>query len=158
MEDNKELIVADEVLPALNKHSNEIEKLKAVIRDLQNDINQAKEQQNSMPLDFRKLDAFFAIQQYYYDIFAKNEISQEYVPFEIILLADKWATKMFKRDLDLQVNKFYKQLIKKEEREKRKVKKEILKAKLKDELLKPFRFIKKIFTRKKKEKETGRTE
>ncbi len=134
--DNKELVAVGDLLPAIANQSKQIEQIKEILNNLQKDNkNTYMESMDIMPLDFRKLDGFFALQQAYYNIFAKNQASLELVPFEIIQKADNWATKMFKKDLDKQINKGYKKLIKKEKKEKRQMKfKEFIKK-----LFKPFK-------------------
>lgn len=122
MTENNTLVSSQDFLPALAEQSKKIDELKAMIDDIQVSKQNSPSPMQMMDVDFRKLDTFLILQQTYYGIFARNKEALELVPFEIIQKADKWALKMFKKDLKNQVDKNYKQLLIKEKRNKRKKK------------------------------------
>ena len=117
MEDNQ-LVSANDLLPALAEQSKKIEEMREILNSLTD--NKETVCNELMPLDFRKLDAFVALQQYYYSIFEKNQASLELVPFEIIKKADNWALKMFNKDLKNQVDKNFRKIKALEKKAKRK--------------------------------------
>jgi len=117
MEENR-LIAANDILPALNEHSKQISEIKEILNTLNS--NRTETNIETLPIDFRKLDMFVALQQYYYSIFEKNQASLELVPFEIIKKADNWALKMFNKDLKNQVDKNFRKIKALEKKAKRK--------------------------------------
>lgn len=148
MTDEKTLVVAEELLPIIQYQSKQIDEMKNMIKELQeNKIAEHQQDMEVMPLDFRKIDAFLAIQQAYYGIFERNRVALENVPLRIIQKADKWALKMFNKDLKKQVNKNYAKTISKEKEEIRSMKfKKFMKS-----LIKPFKWFIGLFKKKKVE-------
>ena len=116
--DNQDKLISEKtLLPAIVEQNKKIDELAQLLAQMQKPVNTAPV--DPMFLDYRKIDAFMELQNMYYNIFAKNTVSLEYVPYELILKSTKWATKQFKRDLKKQVNNKYKKLIKQERADKR---------------------------------------
>ncbi len=116
--DNQDNLISEKtLLPAIVEQNKKIDELARMLAQMQKPVNNAPI--DPMFLDYRKIDAFMELQNMYYNIFAKNTVSLEYVPYDLIQKSTKWATKQFKRDLKKQVNNKYKKLIKKERAEKR---------------------------------------
>lgn len=117
MEDNN-------LLPVLAEQNKQYKEIKLMLDKLAQMPRPTTDNPNENPLyiDYRKIDSFMLLQNAYYNIFAQQKISLEYVPYGIIAKSIKWAEKNYKKDLKKQVHKKYKKLIKAEKRAKRAVK------------------------------------
>lgn len=147
----------NENLPVLAAEQNrQFNEIKEMINKLGQLPGPTTDNPNDNPLyiDYRKIDAFMTLQSAYYNIFAQQKISLEYVPYSIISKSIKWAEKHYKKDLRKQVNIKYKKLIKLEKRNKRKLAFKKMFSSLSVAIAKPFKLIikgfKSLFKRKKK--------
>lgn len=105
-------------LPALAEQNKKFDEIKSMLDKIAQMPRPTLDNPNDNPLyiDYRKIDAFLTLQNAYYNMFAQQKVSLEYVPYVIISKSIKWTEKNYKKDLKLQVNKKYKKLIKVEKR------------------------------------------
>lgn len=131
------------LLPALIEHNKQFEEIKEMLNKLSELPKPNMDNPNDNPLyiDFRKIDAFLTLQNAYYNMFAQQKISLEYVPYVVISKSIKWVEKNYKKDLKKQVDKKCKKLIKSEKQFKRKQKISQFFKRLLSLLLAPFKFI-----------------
>lgn len=131
------------LLPALIEHNKQFEEIKKMLNKLSEMPKPNMDNPNDNPLyiDYRKIDAFLTLQNAYYNMFAEQKISLEYVPYAVISKSIKWVEKSYKKDLKKQVDKKYKKLIKSEKQFKIKQKISQFFKRLLSLLLAPFKFI-----------------
>lgn len=155
------------LLPALAEQSKQFEEIKSMFNKIAQlpRPTESNPNENPMYIDFRKIDAFLALENAYYQMFAQQKVSLEYVPFAIISKSIKWVEKSYKKDLKKQVNKKYKNLIKKEKRAKRALAIKRFFKQLFSILLAPFKLVynglkyllKKVISKRKKKSDSKKT-
>lgn len=131
------------MLPVLAEQNKQFDEIKEMLKKLGQlpRISEENPNENPMYIDFRKIDAFLALQNTYYQMFAQQKVSLEYVPYPVISKSIKWVEKSYQKDLKKQVNKKYKNLVKKEKRVKRVAKIKKFFKDLFSLLISPFKLI-----------------